>query len=101
MTEQSPTTSLSIDVADVVRRTGISDVPPPVLERARHLILDAVGIAFASSGFGFADVAARAATSFGPGEQPVLGRAERLGLRDAATLNGIGVLLRNVSPGAK
>lgn len=89
MTVQSPTTSLSIDVADVVRRTGISDVPPPVLERARHLILDAVGIAFASSGFGFADVAARAATSFGPGEQPVLGRAERLGLRDAATLNGI------------
>jgi 2-methylcitrate dehydratase PrpD len=81
--------SIARQVADVVARTTWHDVPPPVLDRARHLVLDAVGLAFASSAHPFADVAADALATFGAGDVPTLGSKTRLSARDAAVLNGV------------
>lgn len=81
--------SIARQVADVVARTTWDDVPPPVLDRARHLVLDAVGLAFAASAHPFADVAADALTTFGTGDVPTLGSKTRLSARDAAVLNGV------------
>jgi len=81
--------SIARQVADVVARTTWNDVPTPVLDRARHLVLDAVGLAFASSAHPFADVAADALATFGTGDVPTLGSKTRLSARDAAVLNGV------------
>ncbi|MFD7813968.1 MmgE/PrpD family protein [Streptomyces sp. NPDC059785] len=71
-------------------------IPEDVAERARYLMLDAVGLAFVSADRDFAEAAAAAV---GPdsvtgsartgGDCPVLGRPERLEPRDAAVLNGV------------
>lgn len=66
------------------------DVPSEVRARARALILDAVGIALASNRFDFAEKTfqgLRALSSHGGA--PVIGRKERLSLRDAAVMNGL------------
>ena len=65
------------------------DIPAVVRQRARHLILDAVGIALASSGFDFADRTLRAIHGLaGDGDAAVIGSPVRLPLRDAAFMNG-------------
>ena len=76
-------------VGEFVAGTTVRDVPDEVLDRARHLILDAVGIAFASTGYPFSGVAREALVPFGRGEHAVIGMSDRLSARDAATLNGI------------
>ncbi|MFP5020709.1 MmgE/PrpD family protein [Pseudonocardia phyllosphaerae] len=84
------TTTLAGTVAAFAASARLDDVPVDVQERARHLILDAVGLAFASTTHPFSGTAARALGAFGgPGEQPVLGLPDRLPARDAATLNGV------------
>jgi 2-methylcitrate dehydratase PrpD len=67
------------------------DIPSPVLERAKYLILDAVGIAFASTHYDFAHRALSAMTemSGGTGDMPVIGLPQRLLPRDAMLMNGI------------
>lgn len=52
-------------VGEFVARTDVGDVPDEVLQRARHLVLDAVGIAFASTAFPFAGAARDALSAFG------------------------------------
>ncbi len=73
--------------------TPLERVPPAVRERAKHLMLDAIGIGFASTTFDFARTAlagARALSAMGgDGESVVLGMATRLAMRDAVMLNGI------------
>ena len=66
-------------------------IPGEVLERARHLILDAVGIAHASTHHDFAHRSLSAMTelSAGAGDTPVIGLATRLAMRDAMLMNGI------------
>jgi 2-methylcitrate dehydratase PrpD len=65
------------------------DIPGPVRQRARHLILDGVGIALASGGYDFAYRTINAIRALaGPGESIVIGTSLRLPLRDAAFLNG-------------
>jgi 2-methylcitrate dehydratase PrpD len=76
-------------VADFVTATGPDAVPDEVLERARHLVLDAVGLAFASTAYPFPAVAREALGGLGSGDHPVLGMKERLEPRDAAVLNGV------------
>lgn len=86
----SPTrTSLAGQVGEFVAGAAIDDVPDEVLERARHLVLDAVGLAFASTAYGFPAVARDALAAFGRGQHPVLGMPDRLTPRDAAVLNGV------------
>ncbi|HEV2303638.1 MAG TPA: MmgE/PrpD family protein [Stellaceae bacterium] len=65
-------------------------LPGAVRARARHLLLDAAGIALASTGFDFAHRALSALAGLaGAGEVPVIGLPARLPMRDAALLNGI------------
>lgn len=85
----STATSLAGAVGEFAARTRADDVPDEVLERARYLVLDAVGIAFASTGYAFAGAARDALARFGAGDHPVLGMPDRLSARDAAVLNGV------------
>ena len=65
-------------------------IPAAVTARARHLVLDAVGIALASTTYDFAHRAMTAISGLaGAGDFAVIGMPGRLPLRDAALLNGI------------
>jgi 2-methylcitrate dehydratase PrpD len=65
-------------------------IPQEVRERAKHLILDATGIAYASSGYDFAHKTLTAIAGLGgEGRVPVIGLPQRLSPRDAALVNGV------------
>ena len=80
-------------LAGFVLNTSWAAIPAVVRERAKHLMLDAIGIGFASTTFDFARTSlagARALSALGGGGQSVvLGMATRLAMRDAVMLNGI------------
>lgn len=82
------TSTLAADVGKFAATVGFDDVPAEVVDRARHLILDSIGIAFASTSFGFAGAAVAALGSFGEGDAPVLGMRHRLPVRESAIVNG-------------
>ena len=77
-------------LARMAVRLNLADVPPAVIARAKLHILDALGLGLASNAYeyGQKSVAALAAMSPG-GTCSVIGRAERMDLRDAALANGI------------
>lgn len=83
----SPAT-LAAEVGAFAEKLRYEDLPDDVAERARHLILDSVGVAYASTGFDFAERAARGLAAFEPGDCPVIGMPQRLPIRDAI-LNGV------------
>ena len=64
-------------------------IPAPMRERAKLLMLDAIGIAFASSTYDFAKKALAGLSRFGGGEHGVINSERKLALRDAVTMNGI------------
>lgn len=65
-------------------------IPQAAVERAKLNILDAVGIGLASSTYDFAARTARGLADLGEtGDSPLLGRPERLAIRDAMLLNGV------------
>src|SRR6202030_2700112 len=65
-------------------------IPAAVLERAKLLILDALGCGIASNAYGFSDAALAGATALGGvGRCSVIGRVNRLPVRDAALVNGM------------
>jgi 2-methylcitrate dehydratase PrpD len=68
---------------------GYDDIPATVRERAKHLILDSVGIALASTKYPFASVSLAALEELGTGTSAVIGVGRRLSLRDAVLMNGI------------
>ena len=76
-------------LAEFAAALRFEDVPDEVVDRAKLLILDSIGVACASSTFDFAARAGSALQSLGRGDAPVIGLPLRLGLRDAAMLNGI------------
>lgn len=80
---------LSRVVADFAADLRFADLPRAVVDQAKLLIVDALGIAHASTTFPFATSAAAALQSLGGGDQPVIGLPLRLGLRDAAMMNGL------------
>jgi len=72
----------------------LAAVPAPVVHRAKLHILDALGLGLASTAQEYgkrtlAGVAAMSEAEGGSGSCSVIGRAERLGLRDAALVNGV------------
>lgn len=86
LTVQQPARRLAEFAADLSFR----DLPQAVRERAKIHILDALGVGLAANRYGFAERAVAAAAALGgPGPCTVIGRAERLPLRDAALANGI------------
>ncbi|NKQ56876.1 MmgE/PrpD family protein [Amycolatopsis sp. K13G38] len=70
-------------------KTTLDDIPAEVVERARHLALDSVGVALAATDQEFTRRARRALARLGSGDQPVLGLPDRLGPREAAMLNAV------------
>lgn len=91
----APTISLPIpssrSIADFAVNLSLDAVPPNVVDRARLLILDALGVGLASNAYPFAErslAGIRALAEFG-GTCSVIGRSERLPVRDAALANGI------------
>ena len=83
------TSTLSQAVAAFVASRNIDDIPQPVRERAKLIMLDAIGTAFAASRYPFAPVALSALSSLGEGDSVVIGNTARLALRDAVVMNGI------------
>ncbi|MFL6972091.1 MAG: MmgE/PrpD family protein [Xanthobacteraceae bacterium] len=77
-------------LADFAHDLTSEAIPETVRERAKHLILDSTGIAFASGRYEFAHKSLTALAGLsGGGDVPVIGLKARLSPRDAALLNGI------------
>lgn len=83
--------TISVRLARFAGELRAEEIPASVLERAKYLILDAVGIAWASTHFDFAHRTLSAVTemSGGTGDTPVIGLSHRLQLRDAMLMNGL------------
>ena len=64
-------------------------IPAAVRERAKHLILDSVGVALASTKYPFASVSLGALDELATGTSAVIGAGRRLALRDAVLMNGV------------
>jgi 2-methylcitrate dehydratase PrpD len=80
---------ISDDLATFAASTSPANIPADVAQRARHLILDAAGIAFASTTYDFARKTLDALASFGPGDGDVIGCGRTLPMRDAVLMNGV------------
>ena len=77
-------------LAEFAANLTFEDIPQHVLDRAKLLILDALGCGLASNAYGFAEVAvAGVAALGGAGPCSVIGRSVRLPVRDAALANGM------------
>ena len=83
-------TPISRELAGFVANLEWAAIPAEVRERAKHLMLDAIGCALAAKRFEFALASLRAIADLGGrGERAVIGHAERFPLRDAVLANGI------------
>jgi len=81
---------ISERLAEFTAGLSLQDIPPPVTARAKHLLLDAVGCAYAAREEEFATRIARSVAKLaGPGPRRVVGLPHRLPLRDAALVNGM------------
>ena len=81
--------TISQTLAHFVSGLNPAAIPPEVKRRAKHLLLDSLGVALASSSFEFGRAAARGLISQEGGSSRVIGLPERLTMRDAALVNGI------------
>ncbi|MDB5840645.1 MAG: MmgE/PrpD [Herminiimonas sp.] len=85
-----PTSPISEQLADFTAGLDLAAVPGAVVTRAKHLILDSIGCAFAAREEGFAgQITASVAKLAGEGPRGVIGMPHRLPLRDAAVVNGM------------
>lgn len=75
-------------LAKFVAELAPAAIPIEVRQRARYLILDAVGIALASTQYDFSHRTLSALREFGEGTSDVIGYGARLALRDAVMMNG-------------
>ncbi|WP_210604123.1 MmgE/PrpD family protein [Brevibacterium oceani] len=82
-------TSISESIASSTAKITLDDVPAEVRRRARHLLLDSVGVGLAASTEDFAEVAMDGLSDLGPGDTPVIGRTSRLSKSRAAIANGL------------
>lgn len=81
---------ISAVLADFAAGLTYDAIPEPVRERAKHLILDATGIALASTRWEFAHKTLTAMQGLaGAGDGSVIGFPARLPLRDAVFVNGV------------
>ena len=97
---QSDPDNIASELSQFASGLRYEDIPGEVRVRARHLILDAVGIALASHRFDFAGPALKGIEALAGvgsgvgaanagGEATVIGHPRRLPLRDAAMANGL------------
>jgi len=84
---------LARQIAEMAFGLRLQDVPAEVVDRAKLHILDALGLALASNAYDYAERSAAGVVAMSGGDEggpcSVIGRAERLGPRDAALINGI------------
>ena len=81
---------LARQVADFVSKLSYDAIPTKVRARARIQMLDALGVGLASNAYPFAERAIAGIRAIGgSGDCGIIGRSERLPLRDAALANGI------------
>src|ERR1043166_7616823 len=85
----NPNTLLTDTLSGFTAQLDYDSVPAEVRSRARHLMLDAIGIAFASGTYDFAHRALSGVGFFGSGDADVIGMAAKLQLRDAVLINGM------------
>ena len=83
------THTLAEELSQFALQLSYHAIPATVRERAKHLILDSVGIALASTKYPFASISLSALEELGTGNSPVIGIGRRLALRDAVLMNGI------------
>ena len=83
------TSTLSEKLARFVGALDYDAIPERLRNKARLHLLDAVGVALASSRFEFAERAYAGLRRFGAGEHQVIGMHGELSLRDAICMNGI------------
>jgi len=85
-----PVATLSHRLAAYAANFDLAQAPVAVVAQIKRCMLDALGIAFASNSFEFAAcTAAGIGEIAGVGSHVVIGRRERLPLRDAALMNGV------------
>ncbi|MCF4997564.1 MmgE/PrpD family protein [Pseudomonas syringae] len=80
---------IAASLAAFAEQLGFDSIPEPVRMRAKLLILDAVGIALASTRYEFAQRTLSATRELGEGTSDVIGFSAKLSLRDAILLNGV------------
>lgn len=77
-------------LADFAADLTIGLIPQTVRDRAKLLILDALGVGLASNAYAFAEKSVAGISALGgAGPCTVIGRVEQLPVRDAALANGI------------
>ena len=87
--EQEPTKPIGTALAEFATGTAHDAIPEAVRHRALHHMLDAAGIALASTRFDFAHKTLTAMRGLGgAGDVPVFGMPASLSPRDAAIVNG-------------
>ena len=84
-------TSISSAIGDFASGLRPDHIPAEVTHQGRLLILDCIGIAFASTTFDFSKRALATATALDSGAHPIIAHSQRLTLRDAMLVNGINV----------
>lgn len=79
------------DLARYAAEMSLDNVPAMVRERAKHLMLDALGIALASTQWDFAQKTMSGLRELaGPGgDVPVIGHGQNLPMRDAVIMNAL------------
>jgi len=87
--ENNAVSSVSYELANYTSRFCYEDIPQASLERAKLLILDAVGIAFASTQYDFAHRILSGLSALSEGSSTsLIGLPGKLALRDAVLMNG-------------
>jgi 2-methylcitrate dehydratase PrpD len=82
--------AISEQLAEFTARLSLDQVPGAIALRAKYLLLDAIGCAFAARNEPFAArIAGSIARLAGEGPRRVVGLPQRLPLRDAAVANGM------------
>ena len=81
--------TISARLAHFVAGLDYDSIPGHLRDKARLHLLDAVGVALASSRFEFAERAYAGLRHFGDGAYQVIGMSGKLSLRDAVCMNGI------------
>ena len=92
LTTKSMTTpqTVSQKLADYTANYSYEQIPVAVRERAKYLMLDAIGIAYASTHYPFAHHMLSGIRSIaGSGTSNLIGLAEKLPLRDAVLMNAL------------
>ncbi|AMH43879.1 MULTISPECIES: MmgE/PrpD family protein [Burkholderiaceae] len=82
-------TSISAALARFTTNLRLDDVPQAVRERAKHLILDSIGLAFATTTFNYSRATLAAMQELDSGHASVFAHSERLAMRDAMLFNGL------------